>query len=276
MANTTDTYWSANGVSLQTFAKNIESLAGRFSPPPLRGDDITIPFMPGDRWVPKVAGSRVIPLAMWVRGWDDNGGRSADSQQKFLDNWRYLRNVLWTPGKQIALQKRFYIDGVMRTATAMAEFNGGLEPSMIGSNAAKFVVDLKLADPYFYDDIETTKTLVTGSNTMIVPGDADTRNIMVSFDGSRTNPKIVNTTLNPDVSLEYRGGISSGSSVSVNVAGFSAYTSPNGAANFDSTGLIRHTGSPHWLVLGDGSNTLVLSSDSGSGIVSVQARGAFI
>jgi len=276
MTNTTPTYWSANGESLQTYAKNIETLGGRLKPPPFRGDDITIPYAPGQRWVPKTADSQVISLAMWVRGYNDDNSQPADVNQKFMDNWRALRSLLWNPEKQFALQKRFYVNGVLRSATALAQYESGLEPTMIGRGGAKFVVDLKLADPYFYDDELKTFPLVNGNQTINVLGDVKTRNINITINGSRTNTKII-ATLDPvNVQVEYRDVLLSGDVAHLDVMNYSASTDPAATPAFDSTGKVWHTGAPHWLALAPGDTVVNVSSSSGAGTIQLQARGAWI
>lgn len=269
MTNTTDTYWSADGVSLQTFAQNIETLGGRLAPPPLRGSNIMVPYKKGKRYTPKVVDSRIIPLAMWVRGWKTDTNTATE---EFDKNWRELRNLLWTPGRQFELTKRFYIDGELRSATALAEYAGGLEPTMIGRNGAKFAVDLELADPFFYDDELQTFPLVNGNQTVNVLGDTPTTNLVLTINGARNNAKVTAE----GVQVEYHADLSSGSTATLNVDDYSASTHIGAGPTFDSTGFVRHTGAPHWLALNPGDTVVNLASTSGIGTVQLQARGAWI
>lgn len=274
MTNTTDTFWSVDGVSLQTHAKNIQTLGARFSPPPLRGEDILIPYAKGRRWVPKVADSRVIPLAMWVRGYNDDGSVSANAVRKFEENWRALRNLLWTPDRQVLLQKRFYVNGLLRSATAKAQFSGGLEPTMIGRAGAKFVVDLTLADPYFYDDELKTFNLVNGNNTLAVLGDVPTENLKLTINGSRNNTIV--RAPNRNIQVQYTGNLATGDTAVIDVPIRSAQTTPSGVPTYDSNGRVIHSGAAHWLDLAPNSDVINLSSTSGAGLVVLQGRGAWI
>lgn len=279
MTNTTDTFWSANGVSLQTFAQNIETLGGgRLAPPPIRGDDIMIPYGVGEINTPKVVGARTLPLAMWVRGANADGSRpsSAARAQKFDDNWRELRNLLWNQGRQFDLQKRFYVNGDLITATARARYEGGLEPSMMGRYAARFTVDLRLADPYFYDDELHTFNLPNGQRSIFVPGDADTRNIVITINGSRNMTRIVRG--NPgDMQLEYFTNVPSGGIATIDVRSFTAKsTPPGGGPQADTTGKIKHFGAPEWFLLKPGENIINTTSETGAGTIQLQARGAWI
>lgn len=275
MANTTDTYWSVGGVSLQTFAKNITTLGGRDTPPPMRGDDLVIPSIPGERYVPKVVGSRILSLGMWVRGVDDDGNvPAAGRAQTYDDNWRSLRNLLWQRGKQFALTKRFKVGGVLKTAVAMAEFNDGLEPTMMGRTGARFTVDLKLADPYFYDVDFTTTALVNGDQTVTLVSDADTRNLFITINGSRNNIFVRNVA--DDIQVNYSGSLNLNDKAELDIYNFSSKTSPVAGAAYDSTALITHWGASEWLKLHPGANTVNLSSTGGLGTVSLQHKGAWL
>lgn len=278
MTNTTDTFWSANGVSLQTFAQNIETLGGsRMAPPKPRGDDIVIPYAVGEVDTPKVIGARTVTLAMWVRGANADGSRPASSAraQKFDDNWRDLRNLLWNQGRQFNLQKRFYVNGVLRTATARARYEDGLEPTMLGRYAARCTVDLRLADPYFYDDELKTFSLVNGEQTINVLGDADTRNISITINGSRNKTRIIRG--NPAaVEVQYFTDVPTGHSARIDVPSYTATATPSGAPQFDTTGKVKHFGAPEWLTLVPGNNIINVSSETGLGTIQLQARGAWI
>jgi len=211
---------------------------------------------------------------MWVRDIDDNGNTPSNRQNGFDDNWRALRNLLWAPGRQIALKKQFKVGGVLRSATAMAEFAGGLEPKKIGRFAGKFVVDLKLADPYFYDDELKTFTLVNGDQAITVQGDAETARVNLTINGARTNAIIMNKSLGMQV--EYHDALLTGDIAQIDVQAFSATTSPSGKPSFKSSGKIRHTGAAQWLTIKPGTNTVNLASSFGAGTVSLQVRGAWL
>lgn len=276
MGNTTTTYWSASGVSLQTLAQNIETLAGRNTPPPLRGDDVTIPYMPGQRWIEKTADSRVLQLAMWVRADGLDGSQVGSASDKFQANWCALRSLLWTPRKQFALTKRFMWGGSLRSATALAEWAGGMEPTMIGPSGAKFVVDLKLADPFFYDDSAQTFSLTDGDQVLAINGDAETANVKVYVNGARNNVIVRRKSPTPDHQVQYAGVLSAGDLAVIDSQAFSSTTTPSGQAAFSSDALMRHAGQPQLLTLVGGNNTINLASTSGAGLVQLVAKGAWI
>lgn len=275
MTNTTAEYWDVDGVSLQTFAFNIETIGGdRLAPPPLRGDDITIPGAPGDIWMPKMVASRTITLGMWVIGAEEDGSMpTGTAKAQFDENFRKLRQLLWTPNRQITLTKRFYVNGVLKTASAKAQFVSGLAPTMQGRTRGVFSVDLRLADPYFYGP-EVNLPLANGSQTVTIDGDDITRAIKIHVDGPRVNVKVRNNTL--DVDVEHISNLSLDDDLDIDVKAYTATTDPAAVPAFNSTGSIRHTGSPHWLLLQPGANTVVVSSTSGTGLVTLTYQEAWL
>lgn len=273
--NNTDTYWDVDGESLHTFAHSIETLNGLLRVPTMRGEDITIPNRHGQIWAPKVPDSQTLSLSMFVRGIANGSAVDGqDTRPQFFTNWNNLIRLLWTPGRQFELTKRFY-DGStdLIAATALAEFSSGMEPTMQGRKAGKFVVDLKLADPYFYGPLISIP-LSNGTNLINIPGSAETRNIKVSISGSRTNLKVRNQTAG--VEFTYSGPLASDRSAVVDVQNFEATETPSGGPAFDSDGKVVHSGDPSWLVLKPGDNTIVVSSDSGAGPVILEVRGAWL
>lgn len=269
---TTETFWSVDGVSLQTLAFNIVTLGGdRLAPPPVRGENLLVPAMPGRRWLPKVVDQNVITLGMWVIGAKEDGSMPTTQSglRQFTDNWRKLRAMLWTPDRQVALSKRFWVDGVLKTATAQAQFSSGLAPTMNGPARAAFTVDLTLADPYFYGP-EIITNLSTGAQTVTIAGDGKTRAVKFHVVGARKNVKIRNNTLNVDV--EYHRDLSAGDVLDVDVMQYTSLTDPAGAAPYDTVGSIRHTGSEFWFLLQPGANIVTVSSDSGIGAVTMIHR----
>lgn len=268
MTNTTDTFWSVDGVSLQTYAYNIETTGvDRMGVPSLRGDDVTIPFAPGDLWRPKVPDSRTIYLSMWVVGANTDGTLpgGSSSRKKFEENWYTLRNLLWTPNREITLTKRFRPLGstTVVTASAKAQFIGGLSPDMSGTQRARFVAQLKLADPFFYGAEETINLNNHNVQTPVdVKGDYDTHKINVTFSPSMTTALIRNQTgsgadmLTQTLSIQ---GRSVTTAVNIDVAQFYA---SQGSINV--SGFIHSTSSPYWLTLKPGVNTLRLTKGSNS------------
>ena len=277
MPNNTETYWEANGESLHTYARSITTLSG-LGPPPTRGSNVIVPLHPGRKRVDKVFDENVLTLAMWLRGvaQDAGAGVSSVSKMQYQKNWNDLIRLLYNSGEEFPLRKRFY-DGATSSviaATAMAEYSSGLEPTMMGRSGAKCSVDLRLADPRFYADVLFSQNLVNGDNNVVIPGNVITHNIVVTIQGSRTNTKIRNKTTG--VEFTYPQALSSGDQVAVDVNNFLASVTPNGQPTYDGSVRIIHDGSPLWLNLKPGTNVINVSSASGIGVITLQARGAWI
>lgn len=277
MPNNTETYWTANGESLHTYARSIETLGGN-SPPPLRGGNIVVPLHPGARHVAKTPDSNTYSLGMWLRGvaQDAGAGAVAATKAQYMKNYNDLVRLLWRGGKEFQLTKRFYdiTSAAVISATAQAAYASGMEPTMIGQAAGRCIVDLTLADPFFYDDALFTTNLVNGNNVIVIPGNAPTLNMFLTITGSRTNTTIRNLTNGieftcPEIVL-------AGDYVEINPRTYDATFQPASGVGYDVSSRIIHAGSYQWMQLEPGTNVIQLSSTSGIGVVSLQARGAWV
>lgn len=278
MANTTDTYWSVDGQSLQTYARNISSLEGKLSMPGLRGSDDIIPHRRGTRWTKKTVDGRTLPLAMWVSDSDADGVKGTTKSARaanFDANWRALMNLLWREGDQFTLTKRFNYSGGIRIAHAKAEFGGAIAPAMVGRYAARAVINLYLSDPYFYDDVQETHNLSNGDQNIMILGDVPTYNIEVNIAGARNQPILWNKTLGQ--TLQYNGQLQTGDTTTINVPNFRSWTVD--AANplgYTSNARLLKTGGVMLFGLKNGVNAINLASTTGSGLVSLKSRAAWL
>jgi hypothetical protein len=293
MTSTTETYWDVNGVSLQTYAFNIDTLGGdRMSPPDLRGDDLVVPYMPGERRMKKIPGPRTITLGMWVVGANEDGTIPQDEAMRrvFDRNWMKLRKTLWSR-RPYRVTKRMWVheeefensfydvsslpqSGSFRliTVSAIAEFAGGLAPSMDGPGRASFTVDLNLADPYFYGaPISVPFSTATGgsnpgpSKTINVIGDDDTTHVAMDFIGPLTTPKF--TATNPDgtkVTTQYGNVVAQAEHAVVSASSWTATHYTTGSS-YKGAGYVTHTGDIFWMNLQPGENDVVLSKQAGTG-----------
>lgn len=269
---TTSEYWSVLGPDgvdhpLSTPAYNINSWGDdRQSPPSFRGDNLLLPYQPGEIYVPKIADAKTRTLAGWVIGQSDSGVNIPGSQmkQQFHNNWAMIRSWFAREG-QYQITKR-WIDstGTFRTATAMAEFAGGLAPAAFSPSGAKFTVDLHFADPYFYgssvaiafDSSSGTTFHFTGT----ILGDVPCRKVTVAAtskpSASVTNPRIdVTTTATPNF-WYYNGTIANAVSIALDAKAQSLILGGtlNGGNN------VVHSGYPDWLILNNGTINLVFSA----------------
>lgn len=268
---TTSEYWSvtdAAGVDipLSTPAWNLATWGeDRQAPPEYRGDNIVIPFIPGESYVPKVANSQVKQLYGWVIGESDTGVAVSSSQkkQRMHDNWAKVRALFARQG-QFTITKR-WVDstGVMRTATALAEFMGGLKPTPFGPSGLRFTVDIKLADPYFYGpSVNIAFNTGTGTYNPTILGDVSTRKISIAatIGGSAvTNPRIDVSTTNPACYWYLSRVMGGATTFTVDFDDQIALaTAVNLAPN------VIHSGFVEWLEINPGAATIVFSSSANS------------
>lgn len=179
MTNNTEIYWEANGLSLHTSAWSVSTFGGRrYAPAPKRGSDLQLPLRQGSRHIPKVRDSQEMSLEMWMLPLNQDGTRDPDLTQEQMvhKNWRTILNAVDVPG-QFPLVKRWYDDdGDVQSATAMAEFIEGMEPSVEGGRRLEFTLDLLLADPYFYGAQETED-----ADSFTAKGDVPTDRVVITL-----------------------------------------------------------------------------------------------
>lgn len=274
MTTTTDEFWDVDGTPLQTHARNLVSWGGdREGARPLRGEDQVIPYAPGRRWTRKVVDSYTMSLSGWVLGADDDG--VIGDQQEFRTNWRALRRLLWTPNRQIALTKRWRDEaGTLISATAQAQYVGGLVPQMTGGTRAEFDVDLFLADPFFYGD-PVTVPLPLGATTVVdVPGDYDTSAIGLALVGPLTAARVTNESLTPPAWVQYLT-LPDGSTADLDVGLFTA-RQDDGGGDYKAIGNVSHDGAIPWLLLTPGSNSLTVSTTDGTGTIALTYRPVYL
>lgn len=280
MAVTTDTYWDVDGVPLQTLAYNIKTWGGDLqAPPPLRGQDITIPYKPGTVWQPRVPDGRSISFDMWVNGADTDGKvpTSASMRAEFEKNLKTLRALFWKPGKQISITKRWkdYGSSTVKTATAKGVFAGGFVPSMEGALRASFSVDIYLSDPFFYGAETTVNFAATAvsNQTITVPGDYETTAITIEFDAPRNTMRLTNTSEGAYIDVNH--DLIGGAEILVDVDKWTALKNPTGTP----VNVVKDIGSfghTYWFVLRPGSQTLSLTSSTGTGGATLKYRPRFI
>ena len=279
--NTTDEYWDIDGSSLNVPGWNLSTLGGRFTVPPLRGEDTTCPYVPGDQHGDYVPGSRVLTFNMWLAGADrSSGALNVDQRRAWNDNWKYLTRLFWTPKREFVVTRRLWLTdpdaetdaGVIQTTTARGFYSAGLDAQMTGRTRATFTVDVKLADPFFYGPVVETTIDVADPEVITNPGDFDAghRNISVVLHGPLTNPTLTNSTPDPDVWVKYLGSLDTGKTLTLNIEAFTAIASapPDIAIpeySLNRGGYISHGGAHNWMGLVRGTNTLTLTADSGAG-----------
>lgn len=250
MTNNTGLYWEANGLSLHTYAWSVSTFGGRrYVPPNKRGEDLQFPFRKGRKYVRKTRDMQIQNLKMWMVPLSTDGTRDTGKtiDQKFHENWNTILAAVDVDG-QFPLVKRWWEGTTVKTATATAEYVGGIEPQVEGMRA-EFELEFLMADPYFY----VAKSAVA-IGTITVEGNATSDHIVLSLSAG-TNPKVTF----PDGNWVRYAGTVGGTPAIINCA--------TGTAKIGSTyvnGLIeRNTAFPEWPTMAPGSNALVLSGTGG-------------
>jgi hypothetical protein len=282
MANSTAEYWDINGTSLSQYGWSVATIGGsRYDLPPRRGENITLAYRPGAIHRPKLADARVITLLMWVVGMDPaTGASTGDQVLRWNDSWDFLRRLVWrADGSQVALTRRWRLtvsgSPAVVAATAQAEISDSMSPTMTGRSRADFSMNLLLADPFFYGPLVTTDFALSTPVVITNPGHdiAAHANLQVDFTGPLTNPRLTNTTPNPDVWVQYTGVIASGQTLRLNVGSFTALRVADGA---NLIGGISHAGSRFWMGLVPSTNTLTLTASSGSGSAQLRYQPPYV
>lgn len=282
MANSSEEYWSVDGVSLHQYGWSVATVGGsRYDVPTRRGENIKLAYRPGEVHRNKIVEPRVISLIMWMTGTDPANGNAADDPMvQWNDNWDYLRRLFYKPGgEQITLTRRWKLtisgSPTLLAADAEAELADALNPKMTGRFRNEFSVDLLLADPFFYGAQETETFALSTPNTVTNAGHeiAAHNHMEVDFIGPLTDPRLTNATPAPDVWVQYTGSIASGQTLRLSIPNFTA-TRVSDSANLIAG--ISHSGTRHWMALAPGNNSLTLTASAGSGSAELRYRPPYI
>lgn len=262
-------WWSIDGESLHQYGWSVATVGGsRYDLPARRGENIRVAYRPGALHRPKLADQRVVQLIMWLTGTDPaTGGAVADPTLRWNDSWDFLRRLVWKPdGAQVTLTRRWRltVDGAptLVEASALAEIADSMAPAMTGRTRSDFTMTLLLADPYYYGGQVTTPIPLDTPTSVVNRGHdiAAHNGVQVDLIGPLTNPRLTNSTPNPDVWVQL-DTVPAGQTVTLDVGAFTA-TRSDGANVIND---IVHSGSRWWMGLLSGANTLTLTADSGTG-----------
>lgn len=268
MTVTTDEDWLVNGVSLQTYARNITSWGGSLqASPPLRGDDVEIPGIPGRMWVPKVADTRAVEFSGWIIGADDDG--NIVDVTTFRKNWRALRALFYGSNRQITLTRKWRdAFGALQSATALGQVQDGIMPEMDSPTRANWVIPVTLADPFFYGDFSSIPMLANQTANIDVKGDEETTVVEVEFLGPLTTARLTLGTQFVEIS-----GVEAGAVVVFNAREFTALKTVGGVTTNIIGSLVHGKGTP-WLKAVPGSMPLVYTK-TGTGTTTLRFRPAY-
>jgi|SRR5215472_6459871 len=277
--------FTVNGVSLSTYAYNIQTLAGREQTPPIVGDNIRVPYRNGRIWKQKTFDQRTIVLAMYVRGCDVNGVVPATrtlERATFNSNLRMLKRLFAPRGSQLIVTRTLQFLTGTETHTGLADaYNpssggftaggGGLGTNQwdlvpVSITYGTFSIDLVFADPWWYG-ASVAPVITSAGGTINNIGDVEHDHPVIRFNGPLTNPMLTNLTPNPDVAVWYSGTIASGAYVQLDANAYTAVTNTGASV----IGNVFHTGALKWMVLEPGNNSMTLTNQAGGAVGSGNA-----
>lgn len=256
---------------LINYAWQTESIGSRETVPSIRGSNISVPYLPGEVWRPKIAGPKTLSLGIHITDVSYVDGvqytTEAGRRGSFNRNLRIIKGAFFTPGALLNFGRQVLLEpeGTAIPQIMSAELVGSMQPSMIGPYACRLVVDLLMSDPYWYSYEPITASFAIGAgDTLNNPGDDLARKFQIEIEavgGDLVNPLITNAT--NDLALTYVGTIADGDILQINTADMTAV--------IGTTSVVMNlawSGSPSWFLLNRLDNTVDASADSGDGTVS--------
>lgn len=272
--NITELYWEVEGQSLHTWANSIETLDGREGLPPKRGQNEVVAYRPGEVWRPKVFAARRLALAMWVKGSDADGAIPVEgSRAQFRQNLEALKSVFARTDRELVITRRIRtLSPTLLVQTGKAELLGVLEPNMAAKDLARLVIELNMADPFWYGT-EVDTVVPRAGATIVNSGTHDVTSLVVRLNGPLTNPQLVNQSSGPPVvALSYAGTIDVGDYVEFDTKEFTARDQDEVSV----LGSTSHSGSRTWMLLVPGPNVMVLNAEAGTGTADITYAPAYL
>lgn len=284
--NSSDEFWSIDNVSLHQYGWSVETVSGRHTTPPLRGDDETYAGVPGEVWRPKTPAGYTLGLPMFLIGADPADGTPvADPRLQWNDSWNFLRKLLWQPDREFKLTRRWLLTNPVSglpeivTADAQGQLATGsqLLSQMVNRTKSRFTVDVRLAHPFFYGQTWVDSGPITVADPVVEidnAGDVTAcwRHLTCEFVGPLTDPRLINSSTPTPVMVGFNGTIPDGHTITCDVGRWLAYRT---AGTNDRIGALVHSGSQVWMALVTGTNQLTLTG-SGAGYARVRFRTPYL
>jgi hypothetical protein len=250
--------WTVDGTDLVTLAFGVSVVTAGRGIPPIRGQNLIIPFRHGARAFTKYYGERKLTLAMYVLGADpltgEMPGNDIERDQLFT-NLEALRQLF---GRRNTLLDIILTNNVA-VRHAKVEVIGTMDFASINAGGlCEFAVEMIMPDPFWYGtEIAPTFswTSTPASWTVNHPGTVDTVKMVIDIVGDAQNPKLVLG----DGTGTFVQLLATGGGADVLEIDTDAYTATKNAANI--VGSLRHTGDPAFFKLHPGDNTITLTSD---------------
>lgn len=251
-----------DGVTLNTYARNIATFSGRSGVPDVRGDDIAVAYRDGRTWARKRWEPRTETWSMWVAGCDPDGHIPVTgSRAEFNQNLNALKALFGKRRSQLALEKDVRLPSGLVTLTGKGEVISAWDPETVaGGTRATMTVDMHMADPFWYGPSQSPAALTSAGGTITNPGSACATKMAIRFNGPLTSPVLTNTTIGVAVTVDLT--ILTGQYVDLDTNLFTALNQVPASVLGKVTGVGAYT----WMELDPGANVFTLTR-KGGGVV---------
>lgn len=240
-----------DGFNCRTEAYNASTRTGRYSMPPLRGDNLVLPGRSGS--VPVLGrpfDEGVGALAVWVTGRNPDGTFPASMsamRTQFETNMAKFQR-LFTRAHKLSTIRSGQPDGSIRRA--LVQWVEWDEPEVTaGGTRAEWAIGYTIPNVFWEDDTATTQSS-TANSSLPKPFDLTSfanmtgviEDAVIDVVGPITNPRV--TDKETGTYVEYTGTVGSGSTWSIDVA---AATSKVGASSVMAN--TKHVGGYRLLII---------------------------
>lgn len=264
---TTDDYWDADGLVLNTPAYNIDSLDGLESIAPRRGTNLLVPYRPGQVFRPKMHDAKLLSMQGWVSYKTVDGVEPVTRELRwgqFHANVAALRLVFGKRYGTITLTRRLrLLDGTLEARTATVEQTGAMPLGFTENEhwpSANFVAEFLMLDPWWKGPL-TTLTIPVSGLAATVKGTVDVTAMNIRFNGPLTNPTLTNTSISPSVWVKFGGALLTGEYVDLDTSNFTAIKSDG----TNLIGAVSHSGAHPWMQMFPGATNFTLAPTAGTG-----------
>lgn len=259
---TTEELLTVNGVILNTFAKNIESLAGRLRTPSFRTENRQVPGRHGALRTPnKMFDENSLALPMWVAGCDDNGHIPAGSnaRKEFYKRVDELTRLF--KGGSTALDIRHTLpDLSVRQCfgDVLEVFDFTTDASPLGL----FSVNITVYDPFWRDVDPQTQTFASANGssveaTQFAGSTAPMDDLTYQLIGPWTNPVL---TFADGSWIAYDVALTAGQGVTIDAGTWKLTGTGGHTVNY---GKVRHDGRDgRWASLPTSSQVITLGGSA--------------
>jgi hypothetical protein len=247
--------WEWDGLSLNNHAWDVRALGAPEQVPGMRGENVLVPHKTGRTHTIKFRDERLLALACFVKGCDpDHGGDYSGSW--LWQNLDTLRAKFAQVGEYTLKCKA----ATNETRIATAEIQSVVEFVPEGPDHYGFLVEYKMADPWWYAENGATigPTPLTSSPINVAVENEGTymaEKPVYTFTGAITNPKLTMTALGVTCWLLYTGAVAAGKTLVIYTGLCKALLD-----GVDVSGNITHDGVPWWLPIEVGTNTLTVTA----------------